>query len=106
MKPHPELTIKDILEQMQMPEPDMRRIGQPETAEEKTEARAKFAEIVANPDNIKIACGACQTHVSITESTLCVCGQFICNSCREHEGDEECNHEPPVLPEGAMDDDL
>ena len=92
MKPHPDLTIVDILAALQTSTLPERADGTPMTTEQRVAVRERMAAM-----QIHTACIACDASVPIAQSTPCECGGFVCDPCRAIEGDESCDHERPTL---------
>lgn len=104
MKPHPEMTIDDILEGIRSSTPEglSKVSGPPDSAEEKVAAFEGLKKALEDIENkIQVQCVGCDQPTKIRECTPCECGQFVCHPCRVIEGDEECKHDPsPFMEEG------
>lgn len=92
MKPHPTLTIVDILAAIHGESLPERSDGTPMTTEQRVAVKARMAAMT-----VHTACIACDASVPIDQSSPCECGGFVCDQCRAIEGDESCDHEKPVL---------
>ena len=111
MKPHPELTIEDLMTGLReavskdvLPEP----VGGSVTMEERAKAGVALAAAVADmATKVKTLCVACNDPYPLQDTTPCVCGGFVCQACRAVEVEGECDHTPDLsgLP-GEGDDDV
>lgn len=106
MKQHKDMTPELILEKMRMP-PDgtLLKDGAPVNPQEDAEAKEALIRIAADPSKVHVHCIGCGGRCEILQSKCCACGGFVCPACLRVETEGVCDHQEPLIPNGAMEFD-
>lgn len=95
MKPHPEMTIEELLKDLLGNEFFPEKVGESTSDADRLAAQVKLHELVA-AGKIMFHCAGCDVGINVTDAAICACGGFICPACCAVEEEGTCTHERPA----------